>query len=98
MRGLALDARATRRYLLARPDVSAARLVSFGESLGAAVAVELAAEHPPAALVLRSPFTSMADVGAYHDPMLPVRLLLLKTIAPVGKRGHGVRRPALAKD
>ncbi len=75
-RGLALDARAARRALLSRADVDAARLVYFGESLGAAVAVELAAEHPPAALVLRSPFTSMADVGAYHYPMLPVRLLL----------------------
>lgn len=75
-RGLALDARAARRYLLSRPDVTADRLVYFGESLGSAVAVELAVEHPPAALVLRSPFTSMTDVGAYHYPMLPVRLLL----------------------
>ena len=82
-RGLALDARAARRYLLSRPDVDAARLVYFGESLGAAVAVELAAEHPPAALVLRSPFTSMADVGSYHYPILPVRLLLRDRYAAI---------------
>jgi len=31
--------------------------VYFGESLGTAVAVTLAVEHPPAALVLRSPLT-----------------------------------------
>ena len=37
---------------------------------------ELAVEHPPAALVLRSPFTDLAAVGARHYPMLPVRLLL----------------------
>ena len=74
--GLTEDGRAARAYLLGRADVDASRLVYFGESLGAAVAVGLAVEHPPAALILRSPFTSMADVGKYHYPFLPVRLLL----------------------
>jgi fermentation-respiration switch protein FrsA (DUF1100 family) len=45
--------------------------------LGAAVAVGLAVQRPPAALVLRSPFTSLADVGAVHYPWLPIRRLLL---------------------
>ena len=93
-RGLALDARAARTYVLSRPDVDASRLVYFGESLGAAVAVELAAEHPPAALVLRSPFTSMADVGSYHYPMLPVRLLLRDRYAAMDRIAH-VRAPLL---
>jgi hypothetical protein len=62
--------------LLTRTDIDPARLIYFGESLGAAVAVELAARHPPAALILRSPFTSMVDVGQHHYPLLPVRLLL----------------------
>ena len=31
---------------------------------------------PPAGIVLRSPFTELADVGAHHYPFLPVRLLL----------------------
>ncbi|WP_078796149.1 alpha/beta hydrolase, partial [Mycobacterium tuberculosis] len=48
-----------------------------GESLGAAVAVGLAVQRPPAALVLRSPFTSLAEVGAVHYPWLPLRRLLL---------------------
>jgi len=74
--GLRLDARAARRALLARADVDAARVVYFGESLGTAVAAELAAEHPPAALVLRSPFASMTAVGRHHYPWLPVGLLL----------------------
>jgi fermentation-respiration switch protein FrsA (DUF1100 family) len=74
--GLAADARAAHAYLAGRRDVDAARLVYFGESLGTAVAVGLAAEHPPAALILRSPFTSMADIGAHHYPILPVRLML----------------------
>ena len=53
--GLAADGRAARAYLLGRSDVDGSRLVYFGESLGAAVAVGLAVEHPPAALILRSP-------------------------------------------
>ena len=81
--GLAADSRAARAYLAGRPDVDASRLVYFGESLGTAVAVDLAVEHPPAALVLRSPFTSMADVGQYHYPFLPVRLLLRDRFAAI---------------
>ena len=75
-RGLAADSRAAYAWVSRRPDVDRARLVYFGESLGSAVAVELAAEHPPAAIILRSPFTSMADIGAHHYPFLPVRLLI----------------------
>jgi uncharacterized protein len=74
--GLASDARAARAYLAARADVDMRRVIYFGESLGAAVAIRLAVDHPPAALVLRSPFTSMADVGRVHYPFLPVRWLL----------------------
>src|SRR5919108_309876 len=53
--GLAADARAALAFLAARPEVDPARLVYFGESLGAAVALRLAVERPPAALVLRWP-------------------------------------------
>ncbi len=74
--GLIADARAAREYVISRNDVDPARVVYFGESLGAAVAVALSVEHPPAALVLRSPFTSLADMGRLHYAFLPVRLLL----------------------
>lgn len=75
--GLAADARAARDFLLTREEVDSSRLAYFGESLGAAVAVGLAIEHVPAALVLRSPFTSLAGIGAVHYPFLPVSLMLL---------------------
>jgi fermentation-respiration switch protein FrsA (DUF1100 family) len=74
--GLAADARAAAGYLAGRPGVDPARLVYFGESLGAAVALRLATERPPAALVLRSPFASLAEVGRVHYPVLPVSWLL----------------------
>jgi fermentation-respiration switch protein FrsA (DUF1100 family) len=74
--GLTEDARAARAYVVGRPGVDRERVAYFGESLGTGVAVTLAAEHPPAALVLRSPFTSMVDVGRMHYPIFPVRSLL----------------------
>jgi fermentation-respiration switch protein FrsA (DUF1100 family) len=74
--GLALDAVAARQYLDARRDVDPRAIVYFGESLGSGVAVRLALTHPPRALVLRSPFTSLADTARYHFPYLPARLLL----------------------
>jgi fermentation-respiration switch protein FrsA (DUF1100 family) len=72
--GLALDVRAAREFLLETAPTG--RLLYYGESLGAAVVTELATEHPPAGLVLRSPFTDLAAVGSEHYPFLPVRLLL----------------------
>jgi uncharacterized protein len=74
--GLAADARAALAYLAGRPEVDPGRLVYFGESLGAAVALRLAVERPPATLVLRSPFASLAEVGRLHYPLVPVGLLL----------------------
>jgi len=93
-RGLYEDARAVRRYLAGRRDVRADRVVYFGESLGTAVAVRLAVEHPPAALILRSPFTSLADVGRLHYPILPVRWLLRDRYNSIDAI-EGVRSPVL---
>jgi fermentation-respiration switch protein FrsA (DUF1100 family) len=52
------------------------RTIYFGESLGSGVVAALQQQVPPAGMVLRSPFTELADVGAHHYPWLPVRLLL----------------------
>jgi hypothetical protein len=92
--GLAADARAALAYLAARPEVDPARLVYFGESLGAAVALRLAVERPPAALVLRSPFASLAEVGRLHYPWLPVSLLLADRYDSLGRVG-GLAAPLL---
>jgi fermentation-respiration switch protein FrsA (DUF1100 family) len=92
--GLAADARGARRYLESRPDVRPESIVYYGESLGAAVAIGLAVERPPAALVLRSPFTSLADIGQLHYPYLPVSQLLKDRYDSIG-RIAGVRCPLL---
>jgi fermentation-respiration switch protein FrsA (DUF1100 family) len=93
-RGLVADARAARAYLATRDDVDADRLVFFGESLGAAVAVQLAVGQPPMALILRSPFVSLAEVGRIHYPFLPVGLLLRDRYASI-EQVAGLRCPVL---
>jgi hypothetical protein len=55
------------------------RTIYFGESLGTGVVATLQNERPPAGVVLRSPFTELADVGSHHYPWLPVRQLLRDT-------------------
>ncbi|MEE8458164.1 MAG: alpha/beta hydrolase, partial [Acidimicrobiia bacterium] len=70
------DGAAAVTYLGTRDDVDMERLVYFGESLGAAIAIDVAGYRPPAVLVLRSPFTSLADVASVHYPFLPVSVLL----------------------
>ena len=74
--GLARDAVAARRFLVEERGFQPDRLLYYGESLGCAVVTHLATRHPPAGLVLRSPFTDLASVGRAHYPFLPVRALL----------------------
>jgi hypothetical protein len=93
--GLSLDARAALDHLASRADVDAARIVYFGESLGAAVAATLAHDRPPYALVLRSPFPSLAEVGRLHYPYLPVFDLLLRDRYRVSDALRDVRAPVL---
>jgi uncharacterized protein len=73
--GLYRDARAAREALLREPGVDPGRLVYVGESLGGAVALELALEHPPAGLVLQSTFTGVREMAALHYPFVPARLV-----------------------
>ncbi|MDQ3710575.1 MAG: alpha/beta hydrolase [Actinomycetota bacterium] len=71
--GLAADADAAQRWLTEHGDGD--RLVYFGESVGAAVAAGLAQRRPPAGLVLRSPFPSLA-AAARVQLHVPVGWLL----------------------
>lgn len=90
--GLIRDARAVRRWLDSRSDVLPERIAYFGESLGAAVAIQLSRAHPPGALILRSPFSSLAAIGRTHYPWLPVGLLLRDQFASIDVIGT-IRAP-----
>ncbi|HEX2193597.1 MAG TPA: alpha/beta fold hydrolase [Candidatus Limnocylindria bacterium] len=93
--GLRRDARAALSALTARADVDPDRVAYFGESLGAAVAGGLATELPPAALMLRSPPPSMADMGRHHYPYLPVIDALLVDRYALVDQVRDVRAPLL---
>jgi fermentation-respiration switch protein FrsA (DUF1100 family) len=53
-----LDSRAAYDHLRIALGIDRSRIAYFGHSLGSAVATELAEIHPPAALILQSPFSS----------------------------------------
>jgi fermentation-respiration switch protein FrsA (DUF1100 family) len=60
---LVADGVALHDWLAARPEVDPARIVLQGLSLGGGVATAVAAQRPPAALVLECTFTSIPDLA-----------------------------------
>jgi fermentation-respiration switch protein FrsA (DUF1100 family) len=84
--GLIADGRAAFAFLNAQ-GVPDSRIVLYGESLGSGVAVQLAAEHHVRALMLRSPYSSIADVAAIQLPYLPARWLVHDRFDSLAKIG-----------
>ena len=70
------DAEGALAYLRGRQDLAHTRLIYFGRSLGASIAVEAARHHPPAGLILETPFTSIKDMARVALPFLPLGSLL----------------------
>ena len=75
-RALAADALAIYDAVAAQEGIDRTRIVTFGRSLGTALAAHVAAERPVAGVVLVSPYDSLAAIGNHHYPWLPVSLLL----------------------
>ncbi|MDH3329886.1 MAG: alpha/beta hydrolase [Desulfobulbaceae bacterium] len=73
--GTYLDAEAAWQYLTEQKRIDPQNIILFGRSLGGAIAANLAAKHPPAALILESVFSSVPDMAARFYPVFPVRLL-----------------------
>jgi hypothetical protein len=74
--GLHQDAQTAWDYLTQTRSIAPGRIVLFGESLGGAIAAELAAREKPGALVLASVFTSAPELAADLYPWLPTRWLM----------------------
>ena len=72
--GLYRDGRAVYREAINR-GFGADRINVFGESLGSAVALQLALDRPCAALVLETPFLSIPAMAREHYPFVPVFLI-----------------------
>jgi fermentation-respiration switch protein FrsA (DUF1100 family) len=83
--GVLADARA---WLARKAGVAENQIVLVGESLGGAVAVDLAAADGARALILESTFSSAPDVAAFHYPWVPVRLLMRTQLDSAAKIGN----------
>ena len=70
------DGRAAYDYLTTTRGLSPRSIVLYGESLGSAVAVELATQVPVGGVVIEEAFTSIPEVGQKMFPMLPVGWLV----------------------
>jgi fermentation-respiration switch protein FrsA (DUF1100 family) len=73
---LLADARAAQLWLAEREGIRPEDVVLYGRSLGGAVSVGLAAEHPVRGMVLERTFADMIETAAYHFPWLPVKWLM----------------------
>lgn len=50
--------------------------IYYGESLGTGVAVQLAKTHPPDAIILEAPYTSITDLATAQLPFFPIGMIL----------------------
>jgi fermentation-respiration switch protein FrsA (DUF1100 family) len=73
--GLYEDARSTLNWLKIK-GVKEKNLILYGESLGTAVAIEIAQNKDLAGIILESPFTSMVELAQKYYPFIPVKFLL----------------------
>ena len=76
--GLYEDARSAIEWLRSKGIIEK-NIIIYGESLGTAVAIEVAQNKKFAGIILEAPFTSMIDAGKDKYPFLPVRWLLKDT-------------------
>ena len=74
--GLLDDARAARALLAEREGVREQDVILLGESLGGAIAVDLAAKGGARALILQSTFSSLKEAAAVHYPPILVDALV----------------------
>lgn len=75
--------------------VEAGRIVLYGESLGGAVALAVAAERPCAGVVAQSSFSSLSSMALRIYPWLPLTALLARGSFPSADRARGLTVPLL---
>jgi fermentation-respiration switch protein FrsA (DUF1100 family) len=68
--GVLDDARAARAQLRWMASIEDSEMLLVGESLGGAIAVQLAAESAPCGLILQSTFSSLREIADFHFPAL----------------------------
>ena len=74
-KGLYEDAKSAIKWLNSQ-GIEEKNIIIYGESLGTAIAVEVAQNKNFAGIILEAPFTSMIEAGKDKYPFLPVKWLL----------------------
>lgn len=93
--GLYDDARAYMKWLTSEKGIPQDRIVIYGESLGTAIATQMALEFANVrALVLEAPFTTMPILAQHHMKWLPAYWLVRDRYNNIDKIGQ-VRVPLL---
>lgn len=86
--GCYASAEAAYHWLVRDRAIAPEKVLLYGDSLGAAVAVEMATRHAHRALVLSKPFTSIADMARNQLPWLPARWLIRNRFDSLAKIGR----------
>lgn len=86
--GIQQDARAARAWLAKRAAIPEQQIIQYGQSLGGAVAVDLAAADGARGLVLVRTFSSIREVAAQKFPWIPVRLVMRHKLDSISKIGN----------
>jgi len=76
--GIYDDATATYDYLLQRDDMQGQNVISYGASLGGAVAIDLAVQRTVSCVIVDSAFSSAADMAKRIYPFIPSFLIKTK--------------------
>lgn len=76
-------------------EIPAERLVLYGESLGGAVALAVAAQRPCAGVVLQSTFSSLSSLALRIYPWMPLASVLARRSFPSSRRIAGIEAPVL---
>lgn len=87
-RSVTEDAREGYRYLRETLGIPSSKIIIFGWSLGSAVAVNLAAEVPSAAVVLEGAPASLVAIGERRYPWIPIRTIMRNPFESVLKVGR----------
>ena len=75
-------------YLVKKQGIQPKDIVIYGESLGGAIAIDLATKHPEAGgLIVQSSFTSMSETIKHHNlfSLFPIDLLLTQRFDSISK-------------
>ena len=91
--GLYEDANSAKVWLN-KNGVNDKDIIIYGESLGTAVAIDLASRYKFSGIILESPFTSMLELAQKYYPIIPVKLIL-KDRYESKKKLNDIKSPVL---